>query len=263
MDTRYLATKNILFSIVNKGESETSDYSIAYYLLSHYNDIRNITIKDMSEKCFVDRSTIRRFFVKYGYENFLDFKKHYCDQLEDRYRKVLPFENYNEYIVSLNRKISDMMEQYTLKRDKTQDIDSVIQRLYASHRIVLLGDESFYGNMYTVQQYLLTMGKVVFVLTSNLSGNPILHSLDRGDCLLVFSLKGNYLGAIADEIRHISCQKILLTLSGRPAWPADFDYVARLTSDPEKVDEEIYRRYAVTYYIDIMLNTYRMKYGKK
>ena len=58
MDSKYLGTKDILFSIINKGEAETANYAIAMYLLEHYGDIKNINILDMAEECFVDRSTI-------------------------------------------------------------------------------------------------------------------------------------------------------------------------------------------------------------
>ena len=77
MDSKYLGTKDILFSIINKGEVETANYAIAMYLLEHYGDIKSINILDMAEECFVDRSTIRRFFVKYGFDSFKEFKEHY------------------------------------------------------------------------------------------------------------------------------------------------------------------------------------------
>ena len=49
MDSKYLGTKDILFSIINKGEAETANYAIAMYLLEHYGDIKNINILDMAE----------------------------------------------------------------------------------------------------------------------------------------------------------------------------------------------------------------------
>ena len=49
MDSKYLGTKDILFSIINKGETETANYAIAMYLLEHYGDIKNINILDMAE----------------------------------------------------------------------------------------------------------------------------------------------------------------------------------------------------------------------
>ncbi len=262
MDTKYLGTKNILFSIINKGETESSDYAIAYYLLSHYRDIKEISIRDMSQQCFVDRSTIRRFFIKYGYENFLDFKKHYSDQFEEHYSRPIPFDNYNSYIDDLNAKICGMMDRYTLKRDKTRDIDGVNERLHRSARIILMGDESFYGNMYTIQQHFLSMGKIVFVITTNVYHNAVLDHVTADDCILVLSLMGKYWRTIEEIIAPLPCQKMLLTLNAQSQQGSCFDYVAQLTAEPERADEEIYRKYAVTYYIDIMLTTYKMKYQK-
>ena len=50
MDSKYLGTKDILFSIINKGETETANYAIAMYLLEHYGDIKNINILDIIKK---------------------------------------------------------------------------------------------------------------------------------------------------------------------------------------------------------------------
>ena len=122
MDSKYLGTKDILFSIINKGETETANYAIAMYLLEHYGDIKNINILDMAEECFVDRSTIRRFFVIYGFDSFKEFKEHYENSFEERYFKKIPFQTYGDYINSLNSKLFDFISQFTLKRDIRQRI---------------------------------------------------------------------------------------------------------------------------------------------
>jgi len=67
------------------------------YLLEHYGDIKNINILDMAEECFVDRSTIRRFFVKYGFDSFKEFKEHYENSFEERYFKEIPFQTYGDF----------------------------------------------------------------------------------------------------------------------------------------------------------------------
>ena len=261
MSTKYLGTKNLLFSIINQAETESSDYAIAYYLLQHFGDIRDIQIQDMSQACFVDRSTIRRFFVKYGYDNFLDFKRHYFDQFEEEEDVTsLLAGDYNSYIDALNGKICQMMDLYALRRDKTDDIDNVLQRLRAAERIVVMGDESMYGNLYTIQRRFLAMGKVVFIITNKIADNAVLNSLTKKDAILIISLMGNYLRLIGPVVATLPCRRMLLTMCRQPPFADIFDHIAWLTRDPDKVDEDIWRRYGLTYYIDIMLSTYRMKY---
>ena len=263
MDSKYLGTKDILFSIINKGEAETANYAIAMYLLEHYGDIKNINILDMAEECFVDRSTIRRFFVKYGFDSFKEFKEHYENSFEERYFKEIPFQTYGDYINSLNSKLFDFISQFTLKRDKTKDIEEVIDRIYKSNHLVLLGDETFYGNMYFVQQSMLAMNKIVFLITNKIADNPVLEKLDADDCMIVYSLSGEYYSAIKEQIKDVPCQKMMFTLHKKEQWAEDFDYIAQLTRDPEKADADVYRKYAFTYFTDLMITTYKMKYQRK
>lgn len=261
MESKYLGVKKFLFEILNKGEKYTSDYAIAYYLLEHYKCLKDINIIEMAADCYVDRSTIRRFFQKNGLDNFQEFKINYNEEFEAHYYKDVPFENYNNYIADLNDKITSMMNEYSLKRDKSSDINNFIDILYEAKNIVVMGDGSFYGNMYSIQQNMLEVGKIVFLVTSNIKNNPVLNGLTEDDCIIVLSLKGEYYDGIKKSIIGQKCKKILLTLSAKEDWKDEFKYIAQLTKEPEKADEEVYRKYAMTYFIDIMLNTYKMKYG--
>lgn len=260
METKFMGIKNVLFSILNNGEKESSDYAIAYYLLKHYKNIKKINIIDMAAECYVDRSTIRRFFRKNRLDNFQKFKQDYFDEFEERYYKDLPYMTYADYITDLNMKISVMMNEYTLKRDKSADIENVIDRIHQANNILLLGDESFYGNMYMIQHYLLSVGKIVFMITCDPDHNPVLHQLNKEDCILVLSLTGKFYQEIKKSIQGLPCMKIMLTLTAKDEWKDDFDYIGQLKRDDDHVDDDIYRKYAMTYYLDIMLNTYKMKY---
>lgn len=262
MEPKYLGAKAVLFSILNKGETESADYAIAGYLLKHYQNIREINIHDMAECCFVDRSTIRRFFSKYGFHNFLEFKKYYTNEFEEGFFKDHSFDNYSGFINDLNAKIMNMMAEYTLKRDKTKDIETFIDRIHDAETVVLMGDESFFGTMHTIQQNMLTVGKIVFIVTNNIPENPVLASLKQEDLLIVFSLKGKYFDTVSDHVRKLTCAKMLLTLTARPEWEGCFDYISQLTKEPDTADENVYRKYAIVYYVDIMLHSYRMKYGR-
>lgn len=260
MNTKYIGTKNLLLSIINKGEVETVDFTIALYLLKHYRNLQDINIYDMAENCYVNRSTIRRFFVKYGYHNFLDFKNHYTNQLEEDNFNPALFHNYASYLNDLNGKIMNMMSQFTLKRDKTTEIDYFNMHLYNSEKIVFLGDESFYGQLYNAQQEMIGLGKIVYFITNNIQDHQILKSLTEHDCLVVFSLKGNYAKEVLPEFKNLSAYKILLTLHKNEQLSTHFDYTCQLTRNPEEADEAVYRKYGVTYFIDTMISTYKIKY---
>ena len=113
-----------------------------------------------------------------------------------------------------------------------------------------MGDETFYGNMYFVQQSMLAMHKIVFLITNKIADNPVLEKLDADDCMIVYSLSGEYYSAIKEQIKDVPCQKMMFTLHKKEQWAEDFDYIAQLTRDPEKADADVYRKYAFTYFTD-------------
>lgn len=262
MDTKFIGTKNLLLSIINKGETESVDYMIALYLLQHYRNLHDVNIYDMSEHCFVNRTTIRRFFVKYGYHNFLDFKNHYDDQFKKEDYSPLVFDDYTSYLNDLNAKLMNMMSQFTLKRDKTNEIDSFNHHLFESDRIIFMGDETFYGQLYNAQQEMLGMEKIVYFITNNIQDHKIIKNLTEKDCIVIFSLKGNYAELIWPHIEHLKAYKMMLTLHKQEKWSKLFDYVCQLTKNPIEADEAVYRKYGVTYFVDTMISTYKMKYFK-
>ena len=70
MGLNILRLLNSLISLINDGEENSSDVVIAKYLLENYNQLQNLNIYDVAEKCYVDRSTIRRLAKKLGFDNF-------------------------------------------------------------------------------------------------------------------------------------------------------------------------------------------------
>lgn len=51
-----------LEKILENPEVHGTNYNIAYYLLTHYDDIQSMNLQDLANACFVSSSTIKRFF---------------------------------------------------------------------------------------------------------------------------------------------------------------------------------------------------------
>jgi len=68
---------NSLFSIINEGDVNDSNYIIAHYFLEHYHELDRLNLHAVAEACFVSRSSIRRFCRSIGFENFLSLKSEF------------------------------------------------------------------------------------------------------------------------------------------------------------------------------------------
>lgn len=259
---KYIGLKNLLFSLINRGEAGSSDYEIAMYLLKNYHRINQLNIYDMATECYVNRTTIMRFFNKYGYRNFREFKSQYSDLFDEREYKPLPFHTYPEYLNDLNAKLITMMNLFNTGRDKSKEIDDSLEAIHQSERMVLMGDDSVYGQLYNAQHKLLGCGKLIQIITDNVYDNKLLHSLTATDLIMVFSLTGTYADLIYGEIQNSPAYKVLITMAVTERMQQRFDYVNPLTSHPEEADPDIFRRYGFTYFVDTMVSTYRMKYVK-
>lgn len=263
MESNNYGIKNKLLTIINEGDTDSSDYAIALFLLEHYTSIKDINIIDMAEECYVDRATIRRFFKNNGFNNFQYFKNNFNDEFEQKFYNRVPFDNYTSYINDLNEKIFEMISSYALKRDKTPDIEEVTRRIYEASEVLMFGDESMYGIMYNIQQHLLTVGKVSFVITNPYKEKNRIVTISDNDLAIVLSTTGTYFEENRELFQKLTCKKILISLYKKKEWEECFDYVALMVSNGENKDVDIYRKYAMTYYIDIMLNAYKMKFVKQ
>lgn len=259
---KYIGLKNLLFSLLNRGEVGSSDYEIATYLLKNYHRINLLNIYDMATECYVNRTTIMRFFNKYGYSNFREFKNQYRDIFDEREYKPLPFDSYQDYLNDLNTKLINMMKLFNTGRDKSREIDDSLEAIHRSERMVMMGDDSVYGQLYNAQHKLLGCGKLIQIMTDNIYENKLLHSLTDRDLIMVFSLTGTYANLVYSEIQDSPAYKVLITMAATDEMKQKFDYVNPLTSRPEEADPDIFRRYGFTYFVDTMVSTYRMKYVK-
>ena len=64
--------------LIDYASSSNLDHTsgiLAYYLLLNYSKLEKLTLKIVTEECFVSVSSVRRFCRKLGYDNFSDLVK--------------------------------------------------------------------------------------------------------------------------------------------------------------------------------------------
>ena len=257
---QFLGTKEQLFSIINKGNIFDADYVIAMYLLKNWSRLRQINIYDMAAACYVDRSTIRRFFDKMNDTNFREFKSGYNDYFKTDEAATMGCSSYTEYLTKLAEQIISYVDHFKLRRDKDGEIEWFVDRLHRADNVVFMGSESIGGQMLNAQNAYLVSDKIIHVITQNVQNNSLLNHLDEGDLILIFSLRCRYANIIYPTIEKNKAKKILFTLYKTAALEEQYDKVIPLSNQSLNIEEDVIRKYGYTYLMDTMTATYRIRY---
>lgn len=261
--SRFLGMKEQLLSIINKGNIFDTDYTIAMYLLKNWDRLKDINIYDMAAECYVDRSTIRRFFDKINNINFRDFKTNYSDYFETDEIVTMGCTSYTEYLTKLAEQIISFVDHFKLKRNKDEEIDWFVNELYYAKTVVFMGSESICGQMLNAQNAYLVLKKIIHVITRNIVNNSLLNNLGEQDLILVFSLSCYYADVIYPIIKTNKAKKILFTLYRSDVLEKQYDKVIPLSNQSLNVDTDVIRKYGYTYLMDTMIATYCIRYGNK
>lgn len=91
---------NRLLIVLNDSDLKSTDYHIAFTLLSNFYLISEMTIGEVADLCSVSKSTISKFIRKLNFEDYAEFKA------------AAPFvENRSGFKLNYNRNIAEYIEQ--------------------------------------------------------------------------------------------------------------------------------------------------------
>ncbi|MEY8353483.1 MurR/RpiR family transcriptional regulator [Lachnospiraceae bacterium 54-53] len=91
---------NRLLIVLNDSDLKSTDYHIAFTLLSNFYLISEMTIKEVADLCSVSKSTISKFIRKLNFEDYAEFKA------------AAPFvENRSGFKLNYNRNIAEFIEE--------------------------------------------------------------------------------------------------------------------------------------------------------
>ena len=75
MNTKEFSLMQKLIDYASSSNLDHTSGILAYYLLLNYSKLEKLTLKIVTEECFVSVSSVRRFCRKLGYDNFSDLVK--------------------------------------------------------------------------------------------------------------------------------------------------------------------------------------------
>lgn len=255
-----------LLSILNTNDESDTDFVIAKYLLNNLNDLKNISIYKVAEDCFVSRSSVQRFIKNIGYDSYTQLKASLDNVIshESAFIDYTDHAYYSEHLMESVQAMSKDICENSAKQGFKKFIDYFME---ADNIVLLTAEDSSYPCK-IFQQELVSIGKIVRIITNANTNKQILESLNKNDLLLVSSITGNFALAIDSEVQNIKAKKILVTLNRSAIFENSYSYIyyignsVKLNSRSLVAVRNVYNNYGLSLFLDLVYHECYLRRNK-
>ncbi len=261
MDIQRLGFIDSLLKIIDYEDESTPDHVIAKYILENYFRIASLNIYDVAAECYVSRSSVRRFCVNIGYDNFLELKKEFkaFDYQYNYFMEMHEDDNfrqwYGEEVVKMKDDVDSMITQEML--------EAMAQRIHDGERVIFLSSYSSMQCVTEFQRPLVLLHKIIKVMTERNFNGAELAALKETDAVFMVSVMGNFASSNLDVLTDCHAYKALITTSRNPDFKGRFSDIYYLTREDYSNVKSARGKYGIFYLMDVLFDVYLKKYGKK
>lgn len=128
----------MLIILYNSFNQYSLDYVLATYILDHYYEIENMSLKELSQNTHISISSINHFFNKFGFRSFSQVKEYINYGIDLRIRQIKNRYSFFDINKSLY-KLKIICESSFDKKELLMQIDDFVDMIYKSDRIIVLG----------------------------------------------------------------------------------------------------------------------------
>ena len=248
-----------LLFCVNSLVMDRSFNEIAYYLLLHYNEIENVSLKKLMAECYASASTIRRFCQSIGYDNYSDLRAAKSRNQEDQ--RLIAQHNWEEgryhphalhdHLTNITYQIGRTVDQPQLRRLAAQFASASSSILFAIRPYALFLEE--------FQCQMMSLGKTVYIFEEIDQYERLIQRLGKKVNSVVVSPTGGIMLALGGKAGKLPGEKSVLICPDYSKEPSLshllslYDMVLPLKIKTYDIDYmELYGKYAVSYWFEIL-----------
>ncbi|EGT4598475.1 MurR/RpiR family transcriptional regulator [Clostridioides difficile] len=188
---------NRLLNILNNGKTESTYYHIANILICNYDKIKNMTISEVAELCFVSKSTISKFTRYIGFEDFSDLKSA-AGYKSNKNQNIL---NYNDNILgyldchSVEDYINAIMKDLEDLKSNIQynKIDELAKDLIKYKSIAAFGVLYSQSAAVDFQTKLAYNNKYIFSRIDDVKQHEFIRNAKENTLIIIFTNSGDYI----------------------------------------------------------------------
>lgn len=265
MEKKYLQfnTTTTLLNIINSNSEDEIDVSIANYLLENIYNIEKITIYDVSENCYLSRSSVQRFIKKIGFDSFTEFKNNILEITENHLPVHIDYASMDDYENMLIPSISTMMQDI-LDTSKTYPfyLKDLATQIKSHSHVTFVISESSSTSARSFQESMLATSKLIHLLSDSSPNIDSLLNLNKKDLVVILSVTGNYALTLTNLFNDVSAKSILVTLNHSKILSNTFDEVYYLSNsfkfsnDSSSKIRNVYTKYSIVFFLDLLFHEY-------
>lgn len=239
------------------------NYEIARYMIAHYEDCENITLKKICDECYISRTSVIRFCELFNFSSWNRFhhflvatKKIKTMQAEERFKDI---NIDNQY-----QKICTVANTFTLafKESVENHVNTIVDMLFACDKVYLFGAIYPLSLATAFQVDMIGLGKLVY---SNFQNEGIdLEPMGEHDIALLLTASGRYISEYKQQFNAIcrtDVKRVVLSCSARYQEMPAFDHYVYMRPSKEGGIKDY--DYYLTVFLDLIYIKYRLRLREK
>ena len=191
-----------LSSILNNEKKDSTYYRFAHYLAENAYRLKRISVQDISNNCYVSKSTVSRFCRDIGYEDYYELNHDMYQLVETRYNKFQRYnqDSFEERQASYYKDLLSGIE-YARKYIRQEDVEYLASMLFRYRNIGVLGSLHSHAVSEYFQHDLGLFSKVISAPLLPENQQDFIRCSDRDTLIIVVSCRGNYFNQLLGKIK--------------------------------------------------------------
>jgi len=190
------SVRSILLRYINNQKKQDNNYFIAQIILDNFNSIPQLTIYELSEKCFVSTAAISRFIRLIGFATYTEFKSACEDEIGiihdyDKKYTMKDGEVASSFMTEFSENLHSNLA-YCQQHLSQEKLKEVVQLIGESSDVVVFGLEfaSFMSQHF--QSRLAMMDKRVYTGFTVVDQLETIEKIQSNSLALIFSMEGGF-----------------------------------------------------------------------
>ncbi|MBR1828501.1 MAG: MurR/RpiR family transcriptional regulator, partial [Atopobiaceae bacterium] len=216
---------DLLLDYIDTVRVHDSTYQIAQTLVRHYTRLPAMTLREMSELCFVSQASFSRFCRFWGFEGFAEFKEAVDSanyRMQDDYTRefLLRLSDEERPAQGAYRDLFPGCGTFGPSDDDLRIMPEILDALESAERVVFFSHHFLWHIGRYFQGRMLPLGRYVELCQSYVHQEELASQLGTDDLVFICTLNGsffpNYRG-IVEKIFRSGAKVVVLTQS-RNVW---------------------------------------------
>lgn len=227
-----------LINIMNETNKDETYHELARILVENIDKIKNLSITQLADLCFVSTSTISRFCRELGFSNFSAFKT----ALEGSYGFEIDYNNeYKDSNTSINDKLSYLQKETFETLNAIEDIVNIddltalAKSIHDTKNIVFFSQAHYQFIALYLQQRLALFKKIIYIDIEQRRQITRAEKMDQDALAILYSPRGQsfIFSRVSSFLSKNNVKTILITQNNQTTNKSRYEKVINIGGTAE------------------------------